>query len=148
MTLWKEVSKQHYLGIKNKKEGEVMDGIATIRELIKEKKLIDQKGTWSEGSQTYLEELKKELVEVEEELLLDRQCYLEDELGDVFWDYMNWLYNLEQEGKINLTEVFKRCAKKYTERINGLKSGQTWQDVKTEQKIVLAQEHQKEHNKK
>jgi|GEM_PF-5492029 NTP pyrophosphatase (non-canonical NTP hydrolase) len=62
--------------------------IAKLFEVVKKKNQIDQTNSWSNGSSTYLQEIKKELDEVEEEILLDRICYLEDELGDVLWDYL------------------------------------------------------------
>ena len=71
------------------------DGIAKLFEVVRKKGQIDQESNWSKGHATYLAEIKKELVEVEEEIGLGRICYLEDELGDVLWDYLNLLLCLE-----------------------------------------------------
>jgi NTP pyrophosphatase (non-canonical NTP hydrolase) len=116
--------------------------IEEILDLIKSKHLIDQKNTWSEGSATYFNELKKEIDEVEEELLLGRSCYLEDELGDVFWDYLNLLHNLEQEGLINVESVFERSLLKFSERLSAISSGSNWGAAKQTQKLRLEKEHQ------
>jgi NTP pyrophosphatase (non-canonical NTP hydrolase) len=43
---------------------------------------------------------------------------LEDELGDVFWDYICLLESLEQNGKIQKDKVFKRCWRKFSERLD------------------------------
>lgn len=82
----------------------------------------------------------KEIEEVREELDSGRQCYLEDELGDVLWDYLNLLYNLEDEGKISLISVFKRASKKYDERIATIANGGSWASIKEKQKARLAKE--------
>lgn len=110
-------------------------------ELVQKKHQIDQLSDWSEGSVTYFDAMRAELTEVEEELLSGRTCYLEDELGDVLWDYMNLLLNLESEGQISLANVFARAVNKYNERITGLQNGNTWDSVKDIQKQRLAQEH-------
>ena len=74
-----------------------------LLDVVKAKNSIDQNSSWSNGSETYLRGIGLELGEVTEELKLDRQGYLEEELGDVFWDYLNLLLCLEQEGRINLS---------------------------------------------
>ncbi len=109
--------------------------------LIKEKETIDCQNTWCKGSTTYFEELQKEIVEVCEELEKNRMVYLEDELGDVLWDYLNLLSHFEKEGKISHERVFERCVKKYTQRLNGVRSGTSWEDIKTKQKKSLKKEH-------
>jgi NTP pyrophosphatase (non-canonical NTP hydrolase) len=120
-----------------------LDNIAALLSVVKTKHKIDQKREWSAGSSTYFDELKKEIEEVGEELNADRQCYLEDELGDVFWDYLNLLYNLEVEGKISLPKVFERALGKYEERIDTISNGGTWSSVKEKQKLKLADELKK-----
>lgn len=50
--------------------------------IAKRKSEIDKDSSWSQGSSTYLVEIKKEVDEVVEEIPKDRLCYLEDELGD------------------------------------------------------------------
>lgn len=56
-----------------------------------------------------------------EEIPKSRQCYLEDELGDVLWDYLNILTALEKE--------------------QGIESGKRWADIKAQQKAALAIEN-------
>ena len=77
-------------------------------------------------------------VEFEEE----KRVYLEDELGDVFWDYICLLESLEQTGKISKQKVFERCYTKFSERLNvtdGSDNGD-WQEVKKKQKERIMSE--------
>ncbi len=118
-----------------------------LLDVARQKNMIDQDSEWSNGSETYLREIRLELDEVQEELDSDRNCYLEDELGDVFWDYLNLLLALEQEGKISLSRVFERALVKYSERIDGIQQGSSWSEVKRQQKQRLAEEQAVEKNK-
>lgn len=120
-----------------------MDEIKELIRLAKDKVNIDSSNSWSTGSKTYLEEIRKELIEVETEIKANKKVYLEDELGDVLWDYINLLANLEKEGKIKLGNVFKRSKKKYLERINGIKSNISWDEIKKKQKKELKEEQDK-----
>ncbi len=120
------------------------DGIAKLFEVVKKKSQIDQTNSWSNGSSTYLGEIKKELVEVEEEIHLDRLCYLEDELGDVLWDYLNLLLCLENEKGISAANVFGRALSKYDERISGIEAGIMWAETKAMQKKRLSDEYRSE----
>lgn len=70
------------------------------------------------GSETFLEGIKDELDEVAIEMKDKNHVYLEDELGDIFWDYICLIENLEHEGKITKKRVFERCYKKFSERLN------------------------------
>ena len=117
-----------------------LKNISDLLSIVESKQKIDQKHDWSNGSSTYFQEMKKEIEEVGEELNSGRQCYLEDELGDVFWDYLNLLHNLENEGKISLAKVFERALQKYTERIDAISTGSTWASIKEKQKEKLASE--------
>ncbi len=51
--------------------------------IAKRKSDFDQNNSWPNGSTTYLTEMKKEIDEVLEEIPKSRNCYLEEELGDV-----------------------------------------------------------------
>jgi NTP pyrophosphatase (non-canonical NTP hydrolase) len=114
--------------------------ISKLFALVGSKIELDEKANWSEGSTTYFQELKKEIDEVSDELDSNRQCYLEDELGDVFWDYLNLLQNLEAEGKILTEKVFERASKKYEERLTAISSGSSWSSIKAKQKLELETE--------
>ena len=114
--------------------------ISQLLDLVYRKNKLDQLGNWSNGSSTYLQEIRKEVVEVEDELELDRQCYLEDELGDILWDYLNILQCLKTEWGIAIDRVFSRAVTKYDERISGIEQGGSWTDVKTMQKARLSRE--------
>ena len=83
-----------------------------------------------------------EIEEVKEELKENNHVYLEDELWDIFWDYMCFLESLEQEWKINKSRVFDRCYAKFSGRLNpdGSNNGE-WSTVKKIQKEKLKEEH-------
>jgi NTP pyrophosphatase (non-canonical NTP hydrolase) len=119
-----------------------MESFKLLLSIARRKAQIDtaSDNDWFTGAQTYLGELKKEIVEVEEELLLNRRCYLEDELGDVLWDYVNLLLALENEGEVDLESVLGRVCRKYEERVSGLERHEPWEAVKRRQKQRLAAE--------
>ncbi len=100
-------------------------------------------GDFYQGSETYIEGLEDELQEMKDELLSWNRVLLEDELGDVFWDYICLLENLELEGKISKAKVFDRCWTKFSERLNsdGSNNGK-WSEVKKMQKERLLSEYQ------
>ncbi len=115
-----------------------------IKELAESKCVRDANLKWSKGSQTYIEELKKEIDEVQVELDANKQVYLEDELGDIFWDYMNILVNLVKEEKIESVQtIFERCEKKYSQRIHAIQTNISWDEIKAEQKKELLIEQEK-----
>jgi NTP pyrophosphatase (non-canonical NTP hydrolase) len=109
-------------------------------DVVKAKIIRDQKGTWSKGSNTYLDALTDEIEEVKEELLSGKQCFLEDELGDILWVYLCFVHNLEVEGKASMTKVFERALVKYSDRVNGINNGQSWNEIKEKQKLNLESE--------
>ena len=100
-------------------------------------------GEFYRWSQTFLDGIEDEIEEVKEELQSGRKVFLEDELGDVFWDYVCLLENLELEGKIEKSQVFERCWKKFSERLNadGSNNGD-WYAVKKKQKEELQKEQE------
>ncbi len=93
------------------------------------------------GSDTFVKWIYGELEEMKEELKSWNRVFLEDELGDIFWDYMCLLENLEIEGKISKAKVFERCWTKFSERLNpdGSNNG-NWSEVKKIQKEKLKSE--------
>lgn len=93
------------------------------------------------GSETFVEWIESEMIEMKDELRLWNRVLLEDELGDIFWDYICLLENLEQEGKISKSKVFDRCWTKFSERLksDGSDNGD-WAEVKKKQKERLMQE--------
>ena len=109
--------------------------------LVERKNRIDFKGKWSVGSKTYLGEIRKELAEVEEEIEAGRLCYLEEELGDVLWDYLNIVRCLADEQGVVVERVFERVRTKFEERISGMEDGESWADIKARQKARLAEEY-------
>ena len=98
------------------------------------------------GHQTYLDALEDEIVETKEEIASGKKVYLEDELWDIFWDYICLLHSLEDEWRIDVEKVFERCYRKFSERIHqdGSSNG-VWQEVKQKQKAELAKEHLNSH---
>ena len=117
-----------------------MEKLETLLGLARRKAAIDKTSTWSEGAKTYLSELKAEVDEVNEEIANERLCFLEDELGDVLWDYLNALVALEGEAGIDIESVLSRACNKYHERIAGIEGGESWQEIKLRQKTALEHE--------
>ncbi|WP_223159436.1 MazG nucleotide pyrophosphohydrolase domain-containing protein [Vibrio sp. Y2-5] len=111
--------------------------------IARRKSVIDTTSDWFNGSQTYLNEMRTELDEVLEEIPLNRRCYLEQELGDLLWDYLNLILALESEAGLQLESVLERACIKFEQRVNGLENGFSWSDIKARQKISLADEQQK-----
>ncbi|MFA5763918.1 MAG: MazG nucleotide pyrophosphohydrolase domain-containing protein [archaeon] len=117
-----------------------MENINKVFNIAKEKLLWDKTKNWSKGSVTYFDSLIDELEEIKVELDKGTKAHLEDELGDVLWCYFNILNNLEYENKIDTKAVFSRCAKKYEERVTGIKENKNWSDIKEKQKLELKTE--------
>ncbi|MGI9280994.1 MAG: MazG nucleotide pyrophosphohydrolase domain-containing protein [Endozoicomonas sp.] len=69
--------------------------IAQLIEVARTKNQYDESNSWFQDSQTCFKEIHLELKEVSEELASGRTCHLEDELGDVLWDYLNFLLSLD-----------------------------------------------------
>lgn len=101
---------------------------------------IDQRGSCSNGSETYIRALKNQIEGIIEELPKNRVSHLEDELGDLIWDYLNMLVCLESEKNICLESLFRRACQKYDERVSGVQSGHKWDEIKQKQKEKLALE--------
>ena len=123
-----------------------LNNLKQLIETVKIKESLDSLNDWNNGngSQTYFDEMKKEIDEALVEYKKEKQVYLEDELGDVLWDYLNLLENLQKEGKIeSIEKVFQRANKKYSERINGIKNNISWEEIKNNQKIELRLEQDK-----
>jgi len=110
--------------------------------IARRKSVIDTNSDWFNGAKTYLHEMRSELDEVLEEIPLNRRCYLEQELGDLLWDYLNILLSLEKESDIKLESVLERACIKYEQRVSGLEDGHTWSDIKAQQKIALEREQE------
>ncbi len=105
--------------------------------------------SWYKWHKTFLEAVKWELKEVEEELKEKNSVYLEDELWDVFWTYVCFLQSLKAEGKItSLERVFERSYKKFSERISvkTWENNSDWDEVKKKQKEEIKNEHNNLYN--
>lgn len=91
----------------------------------------------------------KEIQEAKAEVKENNSVYLEDELWDIFWDYLCLIETLKNEGKItNLEKVFERCYKKFSERIDEKTwKNRDWQEVKKLQKEKLKKEHFEKYGK-
>lgn len=93
------------------------------------------------GNQTFLDGIYDELDEVKKEIQDKKYIQLEDELWDVFWDYLCFLESLEKEWKIQKARIFERCYLKFSERLN--LDGSTrwnWNETKQIQKERLQKE--------
>lgn len=91
---------------------------------------------------TFIDWLIAEIDEVKVEFEEEKRVFLEDELGDVFWDYICLLDSLELNGKISKQKVFERCYRKFSERLNVIDGSDNgdWQQVKKKQKEILMSE--------
>ena len=118
-----------------------MESLEALLALARRKSSIDENNSWFKGPDTYLAAIKNEIDEVSEEISASRRCYLEDELGDVLWNYLNLLTAVEKETGINPDAVFARACQKYDERISGIESGESWAEIKAQQKRLLAAEY-------
>ena len=115
--------------------------LVELQQIAAQKSQRDLKGTWFKGSSIYLDALVEEVAEVKEELALGRQCFLEDELGDLLWDFVCLIEHLELEGKVDKERVFQRSVNKYSERVTKRCPSETWEDVKSRQKLALQNEN-------
>ena len=111
------------------------DSFSKLMGLVERKRQIDMDNDWYAGAATYLSEMRRELVEVEEELTSEVLWRLEDELGDVLWDYLNFVQCLADERAISLDAILTRAARKYDERISGIEKGMSWSEIKAQQKL-------------
>ncbi|MCH2189269.1 nucleotide pyrophosphohydrolase [Candidatus Gracilibacteria bacterium] len=105
---------------------------------------------WYGGSKKYFEELVQEIREAKDEHRENNSVYLEDELGDVFWDYLMLLQALKAEGKItSIDAVLQRSYNKFIERVGPDGSGGegNWDEIKAGQKLRRKKEHEEKYGK-
>lgn len=127
----------------------------TMLQIIKQKLVVNTKQCdndnenylkkWLE-SDFYLDAIIHEVEETRPHMKEKNAVYLEDELWDILWDYMNLIYLLEREWKIDAWKVLERSVKKYSERTNALENWMTWDEIKKIQKQKLLQEHNAKYN--
>lgn len=105
--------------------------------------LYENKSNFFKWNETFFEEILKEIEEAKAEVKEKNSVYLEDELWDIFWDYLCLLETLKKEWKIESIEnVFKRCYKKFSWRIiEETWESRNWQEIKKIQKEELKNEH-------
>ncbi|KID57137.1 nucleotide pyrophosphohydrolase [Pseudoalteromonas luteoviolacea] len=120
-----------------------MRDLESLLDIAKRKYVYDQTNSWYSGSETYLSALKDELAEVLEEIPKQRICHLEDELGDILWNYLNIILALEKESGVDMHSVLNRAVKKYEQRVSTIEQGGSWQRVKEKQKKMLEEEQSK-----
>ncbi len=102
---------------------------------------------WYEGYSTYIDWLEEELEEVKQEIKKKNSVYLEDELWDVFWDFICLINSLEQDWYITKEKVIERCYIKFNERLSGWPAfeAKEWDNIKEKQKIELKKEHEEKY---
>jgi len=125
-----------------------MEYIHRIFQIISTKYSLHEKTLGTQNSkkewlspERYVGEIHKEIEEMQDEMHENNNVYLEDELGDIFWDYMNLLETLERKWYINKEKVFERCEKKFEERVDALSQEISWDTIKQKQKSDLLSEH-------
>lgn len=98
---------------------------------------------WYQGSNTYFDGILKETAEAQIENKVRNHIYLEDELGDIFWNFCCLLSSLEREHKISSRgAVFARAYQKFSERIGeDGRGGHNWEAIKIQQKNRRTKEH-------
>lgn len=126
--------------IQQAENAQTLGHFSSLFDIARRKAKYDNTNTWYKGSETYFDALYQELEEVGEEITQTRLCYLEDELGDVLWNYLNLLMALEKEQGIDPTSVLSRAVNKYHQRVTTIENNGSWADVKAEQKLRLQQE--------
>ena len=130
-----------------------MENIAKIKALAKSRiqEFIDIKDPWYKWHSTFIKWIQDEFDEIKQEVKENNTVYLEDELWDLFWDFMCLLNSLEHEWMISSQEkVFERSYKKFSERISevrkkGKKHNEMWDVVKKKQKLGRKKEHEEKH---
>lgn len=127
--------------IQQAENAQTLGHFSSLFDIARRKAKYDNTNTWYKGSETYFDALYQELEEVGEEITQTRLCYLEDELGDVLWNYLNLLMALEKEQGIDPTSVLSRAVNKYQQRVATIENNGSWADVKAEQKRKLQQEY-------
>ena len=127
--------------IQQAENAQTLGHFSSLFDIARRKAKYDNTNTWYKGSETYFDALYQELEEVGEEITQTRLCYLEDELGDVLWNYLNLLMALEKERGIDPTSVLSRAVNKYQQRVATIENNGSWADVKAEQKRKLQQEY-------
>ena len=127
--------------IQQAENAQTLGHFSSLFDIARRKAKYDNTNTWYKGSETYYDALYQELEEVGEEITQTRLCYLEDELGDVLWNYLNLLMALEKEQGIDPTSVLSRAVNKYQQRVATIENNGSWADVKAEQKRKLQQEY-------
>lgn len=127
--------------IQQAENAQTLGHFSSLFDIARRKAKYDNTNTWYKGSGTYFDALYQELEEVGEEITQTRLCYLEDELGDVLWNYLNLLMALEKEQGIDPTSVLSRAVNKYQQRVATIENNGSWADVKAEQKRKLQQEY-------
>ncbi|MDK1286312.1 MazG nucleotide pyrophosphohydrolase domain-containing protein [Pseudoalteromonas umbrosa] len=118
-----------------------MSDLENLLAIAQRKFIFDQTNSWYSGSNTYLSALQDEVSEVLEEIPKQRKCHLEDELGDILWNYLNIILALEKETGIDMGSVVQRAVNKYEQRISAIEQGGSWAEVKEKQKRALEKEH-------
>ncbi len=126
--------------IQQAENAQTLGHFSSLFDIARRKAKYDNTNTWYKGSETYFDALYQELEEVGEEITQTRLCYLEDELGDVLWNYLNLLMALEKEQGVDPTSVLSRAVNKYQQRVTTIENNGSWADVKAEQKLRLQQE--------
>jgi NTP pyrophosphatase (non-canonical NTP hydrolase) len=98
-----------------------------------------------------LEWLINEVQEVSDELRPNNQIYLQDELWDIFWNYMNFLTLLESQWYISdINTVLQQSFEKFSERTHAVldKKDKSSSDLARDEIKKIQKERLKaEHNK-
>lgn len=120
--------------------------------LIKDKQQRQKNISWLTfgDPKQWLQALIDEVQEVDDELELDNKIYLEDELWDIFWNYMNFLVLLKFQWYIwSPEDILKQSYQKFYERTSAVldkKDKKTSDDARDKVKKIQKERLQNQHD--
>jgi NTP pyrophosphatase (non-canonical NTP hydrolase) len=125
--------------------------LQSIKKLLEIGKPFFKRDSWlgsDDISDIYFDGIFDEVQEARDEFKKDNVVKLEDELGDIFWNYIMLLQTLERKGYIRSIEnVFTHAEEKFIERLGFIyldkkvNSSVYWDTVKKKQKKRIEEEH-------
>ena len=120
--------------------------------LIKDKQQRQKNISWLTfgDPKQWLQALIDEVQEVDDELELDNKIYLEDELWDIFWNYMNFLVLLKFQWYIwSPEDILKQSYQKFYEITSAVldkKDKKTSDDARDKVKKIQKERLQNQHD--
>jgi len=101
-----------------------------------------------EVAERYTKAIAAEAAEVLVEVKENNAVYLADELGDIFWTFMQLVVLSKERGLISsVDEVFEAAVEKYKERMPAFleRDNTKWDKIKSVQKERMAMRHKEKY---